>query len=118
MPIEVSPDHIPTFDWPNKFARPMAQINIQLEKLCELLGVNYFRERDDLDEYLGSVLNPTRLGPITFQYYLQAPIRGVVVYGDIKASPRAVVDMLIEDFGIPEELILWLSPDSPTSPLV
>lgn len=112
MSIEVSPDQMPTFDWPNKFARPMAQINIRLEKLCELLGVNYFHDRDDLDEYLGSVLNPTRLGPITFQDYLHAPIRGVVVYGDINASSRALIDMLVKDFGVSEELILWTSPDS------
>ena len=107
--MEISAEDLPKIVWPNGNARPMLQIDIGLERLSEILNIDYFKDRDDLDNFLGAALASTPLGPLFFQDYENAPVKGVVAYGDVKASPGAVADMFVRDFGIPNELFIWIA---------
>jgi hypothetical protein len=109
MPVKKLLHEMPVLKWPSRDCKPAIEVNIDFIQLCEKCNLDYFSDRDDLDEYLATGLENTKCGPISFLRYRGAPNKAVIVFVDWNASPSAVAELLVNEYKFESDSFLWIA---------
>lgn len=88
--------------WPSGDCKPVLEITLNPEDIEKRYGLNFLRDKDDLDWYMGAHFLLKSIGPVVVMKYDNSPSNGTFIYQD------SSIDI---DIGI-EELIYYLELDS------
>ena len=94
--------------WPSGNDKPVCMLRYGYHDFARKTGISFENGVDDLDEYFGSFLIDSVIGPLKFLEYLNAPSSGIVVYVDSLIKTSHAVNFIKEKFHLLDSDIIWM----------
>ncbi|KER66339.1 hypothetical protein [Burkholderia aenigmatica] len=95
--------------WPSGNDKPVCMLGFDHSECSALTGIPFEKGVDDLDEYFAGMLLDDTVGPMRFMYYINAPIKGVVVSVDSKVKTAQAVEVVKTRFGLAASDFYWVT---------
>ncbi|VWB48523.1 hypothetical protein [Burkholderia lata] len=95
--------------WPSGDGKPVCMLGFGHPEFSARTGLPFENGVEDLDEYFAGMLLDDRGGPMQFMYYVNAPIKGVVVSVDSQVKSAHAVDVVKERFGLAATDLKWVT---------
>jgi hypothetical protein len=93
--------------WPSGDSKPVLLLRLTPDIMTERYGLEFSRERDDLDWRDASFFIDDVLGPVVLTWYGNAPVKGMDCTVDAGVGATAAISRLIDVLGLVDDDIVW-----------
>lgn len=94
--------------WPGGDDKPVCMLRYSHQEFSKKTGLVFENGMDDLDKYFGGFLVDSKLGPLKFLEYVNAPASGITVYVDSLVKTSHAVRAIKKRFNLTDADISWV----------
>lgn len=96
--------------WPSGDNKPLLELRSTPSELTKQYGLQFRREKDDLDWFFASHFIDVELGPVVMLRYENSPAHGTLVYVDAGVDSREAIVRLESVLELDDNDIVWRTP--------
>lgn len=93
--------------WPSGDGKPVIELNLLPKDMESRYGLTFFREKDDLDWYVGSHFNDAVIGPVVMMRHENSPSSGTIIYVDVGIESIDAIKRIRHVLEITEGEVAW-----------